>query len=665
MLSVTRVGTVRGSGALRAVVDIPGISERASLEWSRRFVAAFLIGRHLALPASLPCSLYGARGAVRVDLVDPQERDKAEDDEEVYVVLVLPTTSITVEFPPSQPAPSQVISPSHPPPPPPPAAAAASVSLTVGGLARQWAVLRQLVVAPLTRPGDFLALGVDPPRGVLLFGPPGTGKTLLARSVAASCGASCFDVTAAAVVSKLHGETEANIAAVFARALAAAPAVVFLDELDTLCPAPPPHDPDPATLEGRMARTVEAQIDSLPAGCRVVVVAATNKPLGVDPGLRRPGRLDREVEVGVPTREDREAILRVHLGALAGGWPEGLAEADVASVAGVTHGYVGADLAQLVAEAGHASFRRGVESGRREPVTAADLRLAVTRVRPSALREMAAEVPLVTWADIGGRGAMRQVLREVVEWPLERPEAFTAMGIRPPRGVLMYGPPGCSKTLLAKALANEAGLGFIAVKGPELFSKWVGESEKAVREVFRVARAAAPTIVFFDEIDALGGARGADGGGGAGQVADRVLSQLLIEMDGVQPLSRVVVLAATNRPDMLDEALLRPGRFDRLVYVGPPSEEERLDILRVHLRRLPLDQGVHEAAIAARLDGYSGAEIAAVCREAGLAAMRDPSNPQAISQAHFDHALSSVTPRITQEMLQPYEDFQSKVQKKR
>jgi len=371
--------------------------------------------------------------------------------------------------------------------------------------------------------------------------------------------------------------------------------------------------------------------------------------------LRRPGRLDREIEIGVPTARERAQILAVHLAKV----PHAIATDDLEGIADAMHGYVGADIAAVCSEAGFLAAEALGEGNAGWKLEIGELKRAMARVPPTAMREVAVEVPRVLWSDIGGQEHVKQSLKEAVEWPLEHPEAFERMGIRPPKGLLLYGPPGCSKTLMAKALATEAQLNFIAIKGPELFSKWVGESEKAVKELFRKARLAAPSIIFFDEIDALAVKRG-DGGDGGGKVGERVLSQLLTELDGIEALKSVVVLGATNRPDLLDPALLRPGRLDRLVYSPPPDETDRAAILRVHTRSMPLGEDVSTTELAGQTDRYSGAELAAVCREAALKAIQEDTEITHVSRRHFSAALVEIQPRIPTELLELYERFGAK-----
>ncbi|RKP33839.1 spermatogenesis associated 5, isoform CRA_b, partial [Dimargaris cristalligena] len=401
---------------------------------------------------------------------------------------------------------------------------------------------------------------------------------------------------------------------------------------------------------------------------RLVVIGATNRPNALDDALRRPGRFDRELEIGIPDRLARLSILQTLLRNI----PHALTEADLDAVASRAHGFVGADLAAVCQEAGLTAIQRHVTATSTIPadrvlplqLTADDLAGAMKRISPSAMREMVVEVPKVRWSDIGGQAEVKQKLRESVEWPLQHPEAFRRMGISPPKGVLLYGPPGCSKTLMAKALATEAGLNFIAIKGPELFNKWVGESEKAVREVFRKARQASPSIIFFDEIDALtvkrsGGDGGGGGGGGTSSVADRVLSQLLNELDGIEPLVNVTVVAATNRPDIIDDALLRPGRIDRVLYIGPPDELARRDIFQIQLSKMAVDSLVNVDQLAQLTFGFSGAEIVALCQEAAFRALEEDLHIQAVSQRHFEESYRGFHRRITPEMLAFYDNYRS------
>jgi len=460
-------------------------------------------------------------------------------------------------------------------------------------------------------------------------------------------------------MSKFHGQSEENLREVFEKARENAPSILFIDEIDSIAPK---REDAGGEVERRVVAQLLSLMDGLEERGRVVVLAATNRPDSIDPALRRPGRFDREIEIGVPDRDARHAILQVHTRGmpLAG-------DVDLQALASRAHGYVGADLAALCREAALQSVRRilpdlDLDSGELPPevidrleVTAADMETAFTQLTPSAMREVAIERPDTTWAQVGGLKDVRQELAEAVEWPLKYAALYQHMGAQVPKGILLHGPPGTGKTLLAKALANESGVNFISVKGPELLSKWVGESERGVREVFRKARMSAPSIVFLDEIDAL--ARNRDAHHGDSGVGERVVSQFLTELDGVAQLRNVVVVAATNRADLLDEALLRPGRFDRIINVGLPDEATRAEILRIHTKSLPLEKGIDLDAIAKRAEGWNGAELAALAHEASLLALRgyvesgkDPADEKAVAKSkvtlrHLDAAFDKIAAR--------------------
>lgn len=544
----------------------------------------------------------------------------------------------------------------------------------LGGLDTQIAAIRTLVELPLTRPELFQHYGLPTPRGVLLYGPPGTGKTSLARAVAGSLSAHVLTINGPELSSAYHGESESKLRAVFEHAQQHARCIVLIDEIDALAPrrdgSASVHGEGAGEVERRVVATLLTLLDGLGSASgddsRVVVIAATNRPNALDPALRRPGRLDREIEIGVPDATQRAAILRVLLRPV----PHRLTDDDIDAIARRTHGYVGADLAALVREAGLAAIQRTVHPDAPiddalarlsldGAVGAADFVHAQSIVLPSAMREALVEVPKVYWRDIADDDAssVRRQIQECVEWPLRHADAFQRLGIDAPRGLLMYGPPGCSKTLTAKALATESGLNFLAVRGPELVSKYVGESERAIREVFRRARAAAPSIIFFDEIDAISGSRGAHASSESS--SDRIVASLLTEMDGVDKASHVVIVAATNRPDSIDPALLRPGRLDRLVYVGPPNLSARRRILELRTARMATTPDVDLDEIARLTDGCSGAEVAAVCQEAGIRALSESMDTTAVSQRHFSEAARTMRRRITPSMLAALEKWRS------
>ncbi|MEM4446769.1 MAG: CDC48 family AAA ATPase [Candidatus Jordarchaeales archaeon] len=532
----------------------------------------------------------------------------------------------------------------------------------IGGLHEEIQKVREMIELPLKHPELFKRLGIEPPKGVLLYGPPGCGKTLIAKAVANEADAHFISINGPEIMSKFYGESEKRLREVFQEAEENAPSIIFLDEIDSIAPK---REEVTGEVERRIVAQLLALMDGLKSRGRVIVIGATNRPNALDPALRRPGRFDREIEISVPDRQGRFEILQIHTR----GMP--LADdVDLYQLAASTHGFVGADLEALCREAAMKALRRYLpqidldeetiptEILESMVVTQQDFLEALKEVQPSAIREVLIEVPNVKWEDIGGLDEVKQQVREAVEWPLKMPEAFERMGIEPPKGVLLYGPPGCGKTLIAKAVATMCEANFISVKGPELLSKWVGESERAVREVFRKARVAAPSIVFFDEFDSIAPRRGS--GVGDSQVTERIISTLLTEIDGLEKLHNVVVMAATNRPDLIDPALLRPGRFDRLILVPPPDEKARLEIFKIYTRKMPLAGDVDLAELARLTKGYAGSDIEAVCKEAAILALREDLNAEKVYRRHFEAALQRVHPTITPEVMRWYEQVEKR-----
>ncbi|HDN62994.1 AAA family ATPase [Candidatus Bathyarchaeota archaeon] len=535
----------------------------------------------------------------------------------------------------------------------------------IGGLHEEIQRIREMVELPLRHPEIFQRLGIDPPKGVLLHGPPGCGKTLLARAVANESEANFYSINGPEIMSKFYGESEARLREIFQQAEKNAPSIIFIDELDAIAPK---REEVTGEVERRVVAQLLALMDGLSGRGNLIVIGATNRPDALDPALRRPGRFDREIEIGVPDKKGRLEILQIHTR----GMPLAK-DVDLKRLAEMTHGYTGADLAALCRETAMKALRRylpeiDLEEERIPPsvlekmeIRMEDFLNAYREITPTAMREVYIEVPTIHWDDIGGLEEVKQELREAVEWPLKRPEIFRRMGIKPPKGILLFGPPGCGKTMLARAVATESSANFISIKGPEVFSKWVGESEKAIREVFRKGRMAAPAIIFFDEIDSLVPKRGlgfSDSG-----VSERVISQLLTEMDGIETLENVVVIAATNRPDIIDPAILRPGRFDRLIYVPEPDEKARLEIFKIYTKNMPLAEDVDLAELAKRTKHYSGADIEAVCREAAFFALRRDINASKITKEDFENALKKVPPSITPDMENWYKSFMKQVRK--
>jgi transitional endoplasmic reticulum ATPase len=533
----------------------------------------------------------------------------------------------------------------------------------IGGLQGEIQRVREMVELPLRHPELFQRLGIEPPKGVLLHGPPGCGKTLLARAVANESEANFYSINGPEIMSKFYGESEARLREIFQQAQQNAPSIIFVDELDAIAPK---REEVTGEVERRVVAQLLALMDGLSGRGNVIVIGATNRPGALDPALRRPGRFDREIEISVPDKKGRYEVLQIHTR----GMP--LAQdVDLQKLSSITHGYTGADLSSLGRETAMKALRRylpqiNLEEERIPPavlekmeVTMDDFNGAYKEVTPTAMREVYIEVSTVHWDDIGGLDDVKQHLKEAVEWPIKTPEIFTKLGIRPPKGILLYGPPGCGKTLLARAVATESEANFISIKGPEVFSKWVGESEKAIREVFRKARMAAPAVIFLDEIDSLTPRRGmgmSDSG-----VSERVISQLLTEMDGITSLQDIVVVAATNRPDMVDSAVLRPGRFDRLIYVPEPDEKSRLQIFKLYTKGMPIAQDVDLNQLTLYTKYYSGADIESLCREAAMHALRRDINSREVSMKDFQDALKEMGPSITPDMEKWYKSFMQQI----
>lgn len=524
----------------------------------------------------------------------------------------------------------------------------------IGGLEDELQRIREMIELPLKHPEIFTRLGIDPPKGVLLYGPPGTGKTLIARAVANEAGANFFSIQGPEIMSKFYGQSEEKLRGVFTEAEKNAPSVIFIDELDSIAPK---RDEVHGEVERRVVAQLLTLMDGLTTRGNVIVIAATNREEAIDPALRRPGRFDREIQIGVPTVSGRKEIFEIHTR----GMP--LAE-DIAidRIAGATHGFVGADLAALAREAAMRALRRylpDIDLGKPIPaellekmkVTAADFSDALKEIEPSAMREVLVEIPKTSWDDVGGLDNIKKDLHEAIELPLEDPGSFVRLGIRPPKGVLLYGPPGTGKTLIARAIANVSKANFISIKGPEIMSKWVGESEKAVRMIFKKAKQVSPCIVFLDEIDAIAPRRGGHHDSGA---TERIVNQLLTSMDGLEGMDNVFIIAATNRPDIVDPALLRPGRFDKLLLIPVPDRASRLKILEVHTREMPLEK-VDLDSLVDRLEGYVGADIENVCREAGMTALRQNKKAAKVTMEHFERALATVRPSTDKETMRYYE----------
>jgi len=529
----------------------------------------------------------------------------------------------------------------------------------IGGLTEEIKKIREMVEIPIKHPEIFQKLGVEAPKGVLLHGPPGTGKTLLAKAVANESEANFILLNGPEIMSKFYGESEKKIRDIFDEAEKTAPSIVFIDEIDAIAPK---REDVNGEVERRVVSQILTMMDGLKNRGKVIVIGATNRVNAVDPALRRPGRFDREIEVGVPDKKGRLSILKIHTR----GMP--LKGVKLDEISSLTHGFVGADLEALAKESAMGVLRKYLPQMKLDEeeqippevleklvIKHKDFTDALKIVRPSAMREVFIEAPNVNWDEVGGLDKVKMELKEAVEWPLQHPESFKRMGIRPSRGILLYGPPGSGKTLLAKAVAKESEANFIQIKGPELLSKWVGESEQGVRKIFERARQVAPCVVFFDELDSLAGRRGQDTGS---KVTERVLNQILAEMDGLQDLNDVLVIGATNRPDMLDPSLLRPGRFDKILLVNAPDEKSRLKILEIHTKNMPLAKDIKLAEIVKRTDGYTGADIEGLVREAGMIALRKDITSNQVEKKHFEEALDKIKPSVTQNTIKVYKQVE-------
>ena len=532
----------------------------------------------------------------------------------------------------------------------------------VGGIGQQLLKVREMIELPLKHPELFRRLGIDPPKGVLLHGPPGTGKTMIAKAVATEVNAHFKSINGPEIISKYYGESEKQLREIFDEAADNAPAIVFIDEIDSICPK---REDVTGEVERRVVAQMLTLMDGMQGRDNVVVIGATNRRDALDPALRRPGRFDREIEIGVPDREGRSEIMDVHTRQMP------IADDfDVAWVLDNTYGFVGADLAALVREAAMRALRRYLpeidldeetlppEVLEKMEVCMDDFKEAIRDIEPSALREIYVEVPEVGWDAVGGLLEVKDRLKESVEWPLTKPDLFEHFGIKPPRGIVLFGAPGTGKTLLAKAIANEAQANFISIKGPELISKWVGESERAIREIFKKAKQSSPSIIFLDEFESIASMRSGGSASEGSDVGNRVVNQLLASMDGVESLDGVIIVAATNRPEMIDPALLRSGRFERVLHVPPPDAGARESIFRIHSEGMPLSKFSFKDILSG-MDGFTGADIEAVCREAALICMR--AGKKKVTKAHFEEAISRVRPTVTPDMLEYYQKMETRL----
>ncbi len=537
----------------------------------------------------------------------------------------------------------------------------------VGGLSDEIQRIREMVELPLKHPELFHRLNIDPPKGVLFYGPSGTGKTLMAKAVSQESNAYFISINGPEIMSKFYGASEGRLREIFREAEENAPSIIFIDEIDSIAPK---RTETTGEVERRVVSQLLSLLDGLSGRGEVIVIGATNRLNSLDQALRRPGRFDREIEFGVPNVKGRKEIFQIHT--------RGMPledDVDLDKYAEITHGFVGADIMAVCREAAMFSLRRILPKiNLDEPIPSEiiqeltikneDFIQAINMIEPSAMREVMIDIPDISWDEVGGLEDIKQELKEAVEWPIKYPKLFERAGIRPLNGILLFGPPGCGKTLLAKAIATESECNFITIKGPEIFSKWVGESEKAIREVFRKARQAAPSIIYFDEIDAISSSRGLTAGGSP--VYDSIVNQILVEMDGIENRKGIIVIASTNRPDMVDPALLRSGRFDRLIYVKAPDYEARLKILKVHTKNMPLDDDVSLEEIARKTEGYSGADLENLCREAGMNAIREKLEKfEKVKNKHFELALQKIKSTLPAEVIKHYEELAKQITESR
>jgi transitional endoplasmic reticulum ATPase len=629
--------TIRKVSVKKAEQVILAPTEELNIVGLEEYLPELLEGRVVAKGDVVPLNIMGRRIGFAVTSTSPSDGASLIDNNTEFVIGSVPKTAAK-EVP--------------------------RVSYEdIGGLKNEVQKVREMIELPLRHPEIFERIGIEAPKGVLLHGPPGTGKTLLAKAVANETNAGFYSIGGPEIMSKFYGESEERLREIFKEAEENAPSIIFIDEIDSIAPK---REEVSGDVEKRVVSQLLTLMDGIKSRGKLVVIGATNRPNAIDPALRRPGRFDREIEIGIPDEQGRLDILMIHTR----GMPL-TEDVDLASIARVTHGFVGADLEALSKEAAMRSLRRILpEINLEEPkipaeilnkikVTRQDFEEALRDVQPSAMREVLVQRPNVRWEDIGGLQQVKEELAEAIEWPLKHADLFTEADVKPPKGILLYGPPGTGKTMIAKAVATTSEANFISIKGPELISKWVGESEKGVREVFRKARQAAPCVVFFDELDAIAPRRGSEGDA---HVTERVISQMLTEMDGLEDLKGVVIIGATNRPDIIDEALLRPGRFDRILEVPIPDKEARKQIFQVHTRRKPLDSDVNLDKLVEMTDGMTGADIAAIVNSAAMTAIREHVSKNGgkklrISMKHFESALDKIKAGNSRAKMGSFQNF--------